>query len=51
VYDDEEDEAMEAMLGSASAEEPGKPERESPEQVIGQIKSMVSELQALAAKL
>jgi hypothetical protein len=47
--DSDEEEAMEMMLSSAAAEEmPGKrEERPEPEAAIGEIKSMVSKMQAL----
>lgn len=53
MYDDDEEAAMDSMLHGApdegAAEKPA--ERESPEKVIGQIKSMVAELQELASQL
>jgi hypothetical protein len=52
MHDSDEEEAMESMLSSAAAEEmPVKREdRESPEAVIGQIKSMVSKMQELVSQ-
>lgn len=49
---EEEEEAMEAMLSSAAAEEmPGKPsERPDPEQVLGEVKAMASKMQELLAR-
>lgn len=52
MYDDEEEAAMDGMLRGAPDQGDDKPsERESPEKVIGQIKSMVAELQELASQL
>lgn len=50
LYEDDEEEAMDAMM-SVAAEDPERPEREDPEQLLSQIKSAAAELMELAQKL
>ncbi|HYC48039.1 MAG TPA: hypothetical protein VED01_21410 [Burkholderiales bacterium] len=50
MYEDEEEEAMDAMMQTAS-KDPNKPEREDPEALLGEIKAVAAQLMELAQKL